>query len=370
MVGVSFGMARYGYGLLLPDIRADYRLSSAALGLIAAGSYLAYLVASAASAALAVRLGPLRLVVLGGAIAFAGMLLIGLTRTPGGLALGILIGGASAGLVFPPFSDAVAELPDPARGRSLSAITSGTGYGVAVAAPVAVLAGTAWRSAWLAFAVCAMLATAWAAWVLRATAAAAPAQRPPRLRWAWFVCPRSGPLLAGAMLVGVGASVYWTFAVDHLVATDALPAAQARLFLAAVGLASVLGALAGDVIRRLGATAAFVSVSAALGLSVGLLAVAPAAPAAAALSAVLFGAGYNLVVAFEVIWSASVFASRPSAGLAAVMFMSGAGLLVGPPLAGPLADRFGMTAVLLAGGALLALTGLLAPRERLVPSSA
>ena len=44
MVGISFGMARYGYGLLLPDIRAAYGLSSGELGLIGAGSYVVYLV--------------------------------------------------------------------------------------------------------------------------------------------------------------------------------------------------------------------------------------------------------------------------------------------------------------------------------------
>ena len=36
--GTAYGMARYGYGLLLPDIRAGYGLTSGALGLIAAGS--------------------------------------------------------------------------------------------------------------------------------------------------------------------------------------------------------------------------------------------------------------------------------------------------------------------------------------------
>jgi hypothetical protein len=48
VVGASYGKARYGYGLLVPDIRASYGLTSRALGLIAAGSYIAYLAASAA----------------------------------------------------------------------------------------------------------------------------------------------------------------------------------------------------------------------------------------------------------------------------------------------------------------------------------
>ncbi len=46
VVGVTFGMARYGLGLLAPDIRASFSLSSGTLGLLAAASYVAYLVTS------------------------------------------------------------------------------------------------------------------------------------------------------------------------------------------------------------------------------------------------------------------------------------------------------------------------------------
>ncbi len=35
------------------------------------------------------------------------------------------------------------------RGRTLSEINCGTGYGVAFAAPIAILVGGAWREAWL-----------------------------------------------------------------------------------------------------------------------------------------------------------------------------------------------------------------------------
>lgn len=46
VVGVAFGMARYGFGLLAPDIRGSFSLSSGRLGLLAAASYVAYLVTS------------------------------------------------------------------------------------------------------------------------------------------------------------------------------------------------------------------------------------------------------------------------------------------------------------------------------------
>ena len=81
-----------------------------------------------------------------------------------------------------------------------------------------------------------------------------------------------------------------------------------------------------------------------------------------AFSAVLFGVGYNVAVAVEAMWSAQVFAGRPSAGLAAVMFLGATGLLLGPPLAGFLADQTGMRVAFAAGAALLGAMALLAPR--------
>src|SRR5918998_2285534 len=44
-VAVGYGLARYGYGLFLPDLRAEFGLSSAALGLIASTAYASYLLA-------------------------------------------------------------------------------------------------------------------------------------------------------------------------------------------------------------------------------------------------------------------------------------------------------------------------------------
>jgi predicted MFS family arabinose efflux permease len=371
VVGASFGMARYGYGLLLPDIRAGYGLTSGALGLIAAGSYLAYLAASAAVGPLAARVGARRVVVLGGFCATSGMLLAGLSGTPLVLALGVLVGGASCGLVFPPFSDAIEVFVAPAhRARTLAAVSAGTGYGIAIAVPIALVAGSAWRSAWLAFAVVSMLVTLWAARVLPIPGTHATAHELPRISRRWLVCPRSRPLLLGALLIGLGSSVYLTFAVDYLVTEGSLPTSTSRLFLVLVGLATVPGTLAGNLLRHVSPAGAFSALTAMLAGSLGLLAVAPASIGAAAFSGVLFGASFSLIVAIQSIWSSRVFAERPSAGLSAVMFMLGLGLLVGPPAAGLLADRLGLSAVLLLAGGLAAIAGALPPRERLVPAAA
>ena len=295
------------------------------------------------------------------------MLVIAGAQGGAALALGVFVAGASGGLVFPPFADVVADRVAPARrSRAMAAISSGTGWGVLVAAPLALLAGPAWRAAWLAFAALAVLATLWAARAVPPRAAAGP--RPAvRLRASWFVCPRSGPLLVGALLVGLGASVYWTFAVD-LAGQAGLGRDGARLLLGVVGAASIAGSLGGDLLERLGARAAFAASALAMAGALALLASAGAGgggQVGALVSAAAFGAAYNLLVAMQAIWSARVYADRPAVGLGAVLFVLSVGLLLGPPLAGVLADGVGLAAAFYAGAAACAATVLLAPREDL-----
>jgi len=364
VVGASFGMARYGFGLLAPDIRASFQLTNSAIGLLAAGSYITYVATSIAAGAVSVRLGARTVVAAGGVCAVAGMVVAGTAGSPGLLFAGLLVAGASAGLVFPPFSDVVSgSLAPDRRPRVLAAISSGTGWGVALAVPLALLAGESWRTAWLLFAVAAALATGWALAVLPAGDGSAAPGATVRLRPGWFVCPRSGPLLAGALLVGLASSTYWTFAVEHLQRHGGLSRANSAIVLAVVGVASIGGTASADAVRRLGARAAFVLAAVAEAVSLALLGLVPGTLAVALSSAVLFGAAYNVVVAVEVIWSAQVFAARPSAGVAAVMVMGALGLLTGPPLLGALADRTGLAAIFVAGAGLLVLTTALAPRR-------
>ena len=359
VVGVAFGMARYGFGLLAPDIRGSFSLSSGRLGLLAAASYVAYLVTSVTAGLLTARLGPRTIVAAGGACAVVGMVAAGLAPTPAVLFVGLLVAGASAGLVFPPFADVVARsLQVEKRPRVLAAISSGTGWGVAVAAPVAIAVGTSWRTAWLLFAALAGVATVWALLVLPGRALGG--REAVALRLRWFVCPRSGRLLIGAGLIGVASSVYWTFAVDRLVAAGGVSSADARVFL---GLVGVGGTVAGDAVRRFGGAAVFVCALVAEAGALALLGLSPGSGGAAAASAILFGAAYNVVVAVEVIWSARVFASRPSAGLAAILFVQAVGALIGPPVLGAAADEVGFAAVFCGAAGLLAATTALAPRE-------
>lgn len=130
-----------------------------------------------------------------------------------------------------------------------------------------------------------------------------------------------------------------------------------------MGAASLAGALSGDLVERLGARSTVVAGSFALSASLALIAIAPGSWLVGVPSALLFGAAYNVLIAVEAIWSARVFAGRPATGLAAVMFVLATGLVLGPALAGVLADELGLPAAFLAGALVISAAALLAPKR-------
>jgi predicted MFS family arabinose efflux permease len=326
---------------------------------MAAAGYAVYLVVSLRTGRLVARYGPRATVVAGGACAVAGMLLAAVAASPLALGLAVAVAGASAALAFPPFADAIAAVvAEPDRAQAFAWVSSGTGAGVAVAAPLAFLAAD-WRLTWVLFAVVAALTTLLAARVVPAAPLARDRTHADRSRPARA---DTLPLLASAVLVGLGAAVFWTWAVDRVATDGDLGTGAAQALLAVVGVASLGGALAGKLVARVGLRAGAAGSGALLAGSLVALAVVPGVVVAGIAAAVFFGAGYNLLVAIQGLWSTRISGHDPARGLAAVMSAMGVGFLLGPLLAAPLDQRtafLAAAALLAAGGAL----GLTAPRD-------
>lgn len=376
IIAVAFGLARYGYGLLLPDMRASLGIDLGTAGLIGSSAYLSYLLANTAVVPLTIRTGPRLPLALATVSAVGGMLMIAAAQGATGLAAGVLLAGASAGFAYPPYADVVAGgVPVARQATAWATISSGTGWGVAVAGPVAVLSGAGWRASWLVFAGVAAVVGAVAVASVPGGRVSGPASRV-RLRPRWFLCPRSRPLLLAAVGVGVGSSIWWSFCVDAM--RDAgVDATTARLVYAACGAAGVVASLTGVLVERTGQRrahqATVLGVAASLALlalltgasaTVGGLAVPPATTALVLLAAVTFGVTYNGVVAVQGMWSAAVFAERPSAGLAAVNTSLTVGTLVGPALGGLVTVLSGYGPALALAALLTALALPLAPPAR------
>lgn len=353
----TFGPARNGYGLFLPEIREEFGLSTQALGFVASGLYAGYLAALLAVGLLASRTGP-RLPVLSGLLsAGVGMALVALSSNPAVLAAGVVLAGTGAGWSWAPYNDAVGRtVPAPSRDRVLSVISTGTTFGIAVTGLVALSAaayGLPWRSAWIAFAAGSLAVAALNAALLpRGPANAAETQTAawPGLGWLW--CAASAPLFGVALSFGVINAVYWSFAVDLVSGAAGSGPATGPLLYVALGVFGFSGLATGDAVARFGLRRTLAATLVALGVAAGLLGVAPGSLPVVAASAVLFGSGVMFMSALLSVWSSDVFRERPSTGFSAALLLFGIGSILGPAAVGAAAERYGLGGLFLLVGAL------------------
>ena len=363
----TFGPARNGYGLFLPDIRDEFGLSTEVLGLIASGLYVGYLAALVAVGLLAARTGP-RLPVLAGLLsAGVGTALVALSPNPAVLAAGVVLAGMGAGWSWAPFNDAVGRtVPASSGDRVLSVISTGTTFGIALtglAALAAAAYGLPWRAAWFAFAAGSLAVAALNAALLprglASTAEANQAAGWPGLGWFW--CAASAPLFGVALSFGVVNAVYWSFAVGLVSGAAGAAPATGPLLYVALGVFGLSGLATGDAVARFGLRRTLAATLVALGVASGLLGVAPGSLPAVAASAALFGTGVMFMSALLSVWSSDVFRERPSAGFSAALLLFGVGSIVGPAAAGAAADRYGLGGIFLLIGALAISTALVRP---------
>src|SRR5215213_5302723 len=108
VIAVTYGLARFAYGLFLPEMRETLDLSETALGLIGAGSYAGYCLAVLGALLFTSRSGPRLMAVAAGTVAVVGRPAVAGAPAAWVLALGVLVAGSSSGLASPPMGEAVA----------------------------------------------------------------------------------------------------------------------------------------------------------------------------------------------------------------------------------------------------------------------
>jgi predicted MFS family arabinose efflux permease len=365
---VGFGPARMGFGLFLPTFREAFGLSTTEAGWIASSAFFAFLLALPVTAWLGGRVGQRLPVVLGALSATVGFVAVATASGKAGLAVGVALAGASAGCCWAPFNDAAERVvPGAARPGALSAVSTGTTLGVAAAAAlflVVTFGAFDWRLAWGVFALVGIVAALLAGWGLpggRARASADASGRPRLFR------REVVPLYAAAACFGLSNAVYLAFAADHVVAAGGLAgladrAAGAVIFLG-YGLFGIVGLATGRIEARLGIVPLLGAIFAAFAASLVLVALAPDAWATVLVSAGLHGAAVMTISAVLSFWTLRLFPGRGSLGFTAALVAVALGSVLGPALAGTLADVAGLTtAFLVTATAPLAATMVLAGR--------
>ena len=371
---VAFGPARMGYGLFLPDFRAEFALSTEMAGFIASAAFAAFLAALFLAGLLTANLGPRAAVVAGGLAAFSGMALVALSPHAAVLAVGVALAASSAGLSWAPYNAAAERaVPEHLRGRVLSVVSTGTTFGIAAAGALALAMAVwdlHWRLTWALFAASGLAAAVVNALVLRPFGVAGPSgsgQDGQRTRLRSLARAEASPLVVAALSFGVTSAAYLSFAVDHIERAGGLqllPASTSGpILFVAFGIGGAVGLLTGDVERRIGIAHLLRIVFLSSFLSLILLATLPGSWPAALASAALQGGCVMTISAVFSFWSLRMFPNLPAISFTAVLVVYAAGNVAGPALTGVMAGHVGLGTTLVAAAALSLVTALTLPRH-------
>jgi predicted MFS family arabinose efflux permease len=355
-MAVAMGLGRFVFTPILPAMMSDLGMPPSQAGLVAAANYLGYLLgALAASASLFAgrERQVLVLAVLGTApLALAAGLAGGVAELA---AVRFLAGGVSAFAMVFLSGIVLARLAAAGRGELVAWHFGGVGFGIAASsAMIAGLTalGFGWRGDWFWSAGLAAAGGALALWLLGSTADARMSRQPepalPR-------DPRLRAVILSYGLFGFGYIVTTTFLVAIAREAGASASGEAGVWLV-TGLAGIPSVWLWDkVAARLGqeATMALACLVEAAGVAASVLLGGMAGPLA---GAVLVGGTFIAATAIGLRLARALAPASPRRVLALMTAAFGTGQILGPLVAGWLADSAGdyRSASLLAAAALAA----------------
>ncbi|WP_418317134.1 MFS transporter [Piscinibacter sakaiensis] len=355
---ISFGPARMGFGLFVPEFKSSFEMSTPAVGYVSSLGFFGLLVGLLIAQFLLNHRGPRLPVLAGLAAATTGLAIVAAAPNLPVLALGVFLAASSAGFAWTPFNDAVhRKIRDVDRPAALSEISSGTAIGIAAAGVAALgmaVSGVSWRLCWALFALAsaAALLANWAA--LRGVGKAAGAAS--ATRWRDVLRAEAMPLFVTAFVYGTTSAVFISFAPDHLRSNAELPGVPSdylpALVFICVGVFGLAGLLTGRAKEAIGIVWLVRLLMLAAAASVALVALLPGSWAGLIGSSALQGLSIMMTSALLALWSEKLFPSLPSLSLTAALLATASGSVLGSAVAGALSDAAGARTMFLAAAAL------------------
>ncbi|WP_431088683.1 MFS transporter [Paenibacillus sp. 8b26] len=177
LVITTTGLARMGYGAVLPYMQKGLHLTISQTGLLGTIMFLGYLLTVGLSGVLAVRWGAKLVLITGSAAVVVSML--GLAWSPSFWAIGLFmfVIGAGSSLVFTPLMSLMIGWFPQQRGKVLGILLSGAGIGMLLSGfliPVIirVFPHDGWRAVWLCFGIISLVVLVLSLFVLKNPASA------------------------------------------------------------------------------------------------------------------------------------------------------------------------------------------------------
>jgi predicted MFS family arabinose efflux permease len=332
LTALSYGLARFAYGLLLPQIRADLSLDVTAAGWIGGSAFMAYCLGIVFTFVANGTLSPRTIAVLAGLAATCGMTLVAVSSSEWTLGLGIALAGLSTGLTSPPLASAVArQFSQDHRPKANGTINAGTAAGIVFSGMAALLAAGAWRELYTLFA---LIGAGLSAWLWFTMPAGKNDDGGKGFSFATLKRPGLLALCVSAFLMGLSSTAIWTFGADILRGEFRFTDADIAWAWIALGAAGVSGSLTGLLTNRFGARR--VQRLALAGMAIGTIGLAATSLSTAYGFAAmgLFGAAYIVSSGTYLIQGIDLLPDRPDLGLGVPFLVLALGQSVGTPLFG------------------------------------
>lgn len=336
LIAVCYGFARFSFGLFLPQIDAELSLSSTLSGLISGGAFLSYCIAIVLSTYLTERIGARFVAICAALVAAVGMASIAIAPSASWLAGAVILAGSSTGLVSPPMAAAVAVGIQPDRQSvTNTVINAGTGAGVVLSGPVALMSGDQWRLAFAGFAVAAV-------GLALVAALSVPGSSSKVTKNANSLPSFNGVLwrlIFASFLMGAASTAIWSFGGQLIALRLNWSSAGVEFLWIAIGSAGIAGAGAGTLIARFRIDRVHRIFLVMLAAGILLIGVGAATVALTLFGGILFGAAYIMLTGVYLVWGVSALPDQPASGLMIGFLTIAIGQAVGAPIFGLLMDR-------------------------------
>lgn len=336
MIAVTYALARYSFGLFLPDISSALNLSESQAGYVSSAAYAAYTLSLLTASVLIHKYNARYMVLLSGATAFLGMLGMAFSQGFYTLALSAFFAGLGSGWISPAFSQVVSQsMASGVQDKGNTWINTGTSFGIIFTGLIALLFAEEWRWSYMLFAVLAFIVCWWNALALKEEKQQ---PLPPAQNFLGMkLLKKARFLIAASIGIGFSSSIYWTFSRSYVTEIYSLSENESVIFWIVMGGAGILGGIAGTVIQSIGLRLSYrlgllVITASILGLTLSHL-------AAIYLSALLFGTSFIFMTGLFIVWGTRQFPETPSLGVSMSFFSLGVGQSLGSFIAGLLIEE-------------------------------